>query len=87
MPDADNPSLFGLPLNIDRSCQIVISTQIISQLKILGRTNIQAGSKFDKDIIKKQFKPLWKLWESLKKVGFFKAKLHLLNNFKIFFRI
>jgi dynein heavy chain 2, cytosolic len=68
MPDGDSPNLFGLPLNIDRSCQIVISTQIISQLKILGRTSIEAGSKFDKDVIKKQFKPLWKLWESLKKV-------------------
>lgn len=70
MPEIDTPKFFGLPLNIDRSCQKVISTQIISQLKILGRTNIEmGGNKFDKDVIKKQFRPLWKLWESLRKVS------------------
>lgn len=68
LPDADNPKFFGLPSNIDRSSQIVISNQVISQLKVLKRSNIKIGNKFDKDTIKGQFKPIWKLWEALKKV-------------------
>ena len=52
LPDSDNPKFFGLPLNIDRSCQIVVSNQVISQLKILKRSNNQAGSKFEKDSLK-----------------------------------
>ena len=67
LPEVDFPKFFGLPLNIDRSSQIVISNQVISQLKILKRSNIKIGSKFDKETIKPQFKPLWKLWEALKK--------------------
>ncbi len=66
--DSDTPRFFGLPLNIDRSCQKVISDQIVAQLKVLARSSNQIGSKFDKDEIRKQFKPIWKLWESLKKV-------------------
>ena len=69
MPDSDLPKLFGLPPNIDRSCQIVVSNQIIGQLKILRRSDIKIdGGKFDRDTVKQQFKPLWKLWEALKKV-------------------
>ena len=68
IPDADNPKFFGLPLNIDRSSQIVISNQVVAQLKILKRTNTQSGNKMEKDVLKSQFKPLWKLWEALKKV-------------------
>jgi hypothetical protein len=68
LPDTDNPKFFGLPLNIDRSCQIVVSNQVIAQLKILKRSNNQTGSKFEKDSLKSQFKPIWKLWEALKKV-------------------
>ena len=68
LPDVDFPKFFGLPLNIDRSSQIVISNQVISQLKVLKRSNVKIGSKFDKETIKPQFKPLWKLWEALKKV-------------------
>lgn len=67
LPDTDSPKFFGLPLNIDRSCQIVVSNQVISQLKILKRSDIKIGSKFDKETVKPQFKPIWKLWEALKK--------------------
>ena len=69
LPEIDSPYFFGLPLNIDRSCQIVVSNQVISQLKVIGRSAIQSGSKFDKDTLKAQFKPVWKLWEALKKVS------------------
>ena len=76
LPDVDFPKFFGLPLNIDRSSQIVISNQVIAQLKILKRSNVKIGNKFDKDTIKPQFKPLWKLWEALKKV----EKLFFIKN-------
>jgi hypothetical protein len=29
------------------------------------------GDKFDKELLKPQFKPIWKLWESLKKASLF----------------
>lgn len=67
LPDTDNPRFFGLPLNIDRSAQIVISNQVVAQLKVLKRSNHQSGKKMEKDALKSQFKPLWKLWEALKK--------------------
>ncbi len=70
LPDTDQPKLFGLPLNIDRSSQIVVSNLIINQLKILKRSDIKIDGKFDKDTVKQQFKPVWKLWEALKKVYF-----------------
>lgn len=69
LPDTDQPKLFGLPLNIDRSCQIVVSNLIINQLKVLKRSDIKIDGKFDRDTVKQQFKPLWKLWEALKKVN------------------
>lgn len=71
LPDADSPQFFGLPLNIDRSAQIVISNQVVTQLKVLKRSNNQSGKKMEKDALKSQFKPLWKLWEALKKVKFY----------------
>jgi dynein heavy chain 2 len=68
IPESDNPKFFGLPLNIDRSSQTVISNQVVSQLKVLQRSGTQTGKKLEKDTLKAQFKPLWKLWEALKKV-------------------
>ena len=70
LPETDNPKFFGLPANIDRSSQIVVSSQVITQLKILNRSNVQSGNKIDKESLKGQFKPVWKLWEALKKVNF-----------------
>jgi dynein heavy chain 2 len=70
LPDADMPKLFGLPANIDRSSQIVVSNQIVNQLRVLRRSDIKIDGKFDRETVKQQFKPLWKLWEALKKVSF-----------------
>lgn len=69
LPDADMPKLFGLPANIDRSSQIVVSNQIVNQLRVLRRSDIKIDGKFDRETVKQQFKPLWKLWEALKKVA------------------
>jgi hypothetical protein len=74
LPEVDNPRYFGLPLNIDRSSQIVVSNQVIAQLKILKRSDIKLGQKFDKETVKHQFKPIYKLWEALKKV------IHFMSN-------
>ncbi len=71
LPDSDLPSFFGLPLNIDRSSQIVVSNLVVSQLKVLGRSSAGSEKKMEKDSLKSQFKPLWKLWEALKKVIYF----------------
>lgn len=85
LPETDIPKFFGLPPNIDRSSQIVISNQVIGQLKILKRSNIKLGGKFDKDTVKSQFKPIWKLWEALKKVKrTFLLFYHLRKKFKYF---
>lgn len=68
LPDTDLPNFFGLPLNIDRSSQIVVSNLVVSQLKVLKRSGASSDKKMEKDSLKAQFKPLWKLWEALKKV-------------------
>ena len=38
LPDADTPSLFGLPPNVERSVQRAQSAQVIGQLKKLERS-------------------------------------------------
>ncbi len=68
LSDTDTPKFFGLPANIDRSAQIVLSNQVVAQLKVLKRSsNTLLSSKMRKDVLKSQFKPVWKLWEALKK--------------------
>lgn len=57
LPENDNPLLFGLPTNIDRSVQRFNSTQVISQLK-----SLQAASakelRFDKEKWSQQLGPI-----------------------------
>ncbi len=68
LPEIDAPKFFGLPSNIDRSSQIVVSNLIIGQLKLISRSSSKLeGGKFDKESIRGPFKPVWKLWEALKK--------------------
>ena len=67
LPESDLPKFFGLPPNIDRSTQKVLSSQLISQLNLLKLSDIKMDGKFDKDTVKPRFKPVWKLWEALKK--------------------
>ena len=37
LPEVDFPKFFGLPLNIDRSSQIVLCNQVIAQLKVFEK--------------------------------------------------
>lgn len=64
LPEDDKPSFFGLPANIARSSQRMISSQVISQLRILGRS-ITAGSKFDREIWSNELSPVLNLWKKL----------------------
>ena len=67
LPEFDKPSYFGLPENIERSSQKIISTAVISQLKILKRADVKA-SKFDKDVWANELGPVLNLWKKLNQV-------------------
>ncbi|XP_034521541.1 LOW QUALITY PROTEIN: cytoplasmic dynein 2 heavy chain 1 [Ailuropoda melanoleuca] len=64
LPEDDRPSFFGLPANIARSSQRIISSQVISQLKVLGRS-AAAGCKFDREIWSNELSPVLNLWKKL----------------------
>ncbi|CAI9737451.1 cytoplasmic dynein 2 heavy chain 1-like isoform X1 [Octopus vulgaris] len=64
LPDYNQPSLFGLPENIERSSQKTISNNVIGQLRILMRSDIK-GSKFDKEVWSSELGPILKLWKKL----------------------
>eukprot|EP00118_Oscarella_pearsei_P021037 m.233847 g.233847 ORF g.233847 m.233847 type:complete len:1441 (+) comp40100_c0_seq20:9031-13353(+) len=64
LPDADKPSFFGLPANIERSSQRSVSSQVIGQLKILMRADL-AADKFDKEKWAAQLQPILNLWKRL----------------------
>ncbi|XP_033122293.1 cytoplasmic dynein 2 heavy chain 1-like, partial [Anneissia japonica] len=63
-PENDKPSFFGLPANIERSTQRFISGQVISQLKVLRRLDVEAG-KFDKEKWSSELSPVLSLWKKL----------------------
>ncbi|KAK7812802.1 LOW QUALITY PROTEIN: hypothetical protein U0070_019828, partial [Myodes glareolus] len=64
LPEDDKPSFFGLPANIARSSQRMTSSQVISQLRILGRS-VTAGCKFDREIWSNELSPILNLWKKL----------------------
>ena len=68
LPEFDKPSYFGLPENIERSAQRIISAQVISQLRILQRANVKA-SRFDKEVWATELGPVLNLWKKLNQVG------------------
>lgn len=67
LPEFDKPSYFGLPENIERSAQRIISNQVISQLKVLQRADVKA-SKFDKEIWASELGPVLTQWKKLNTV-------------------
>jgi len=68
LPEFDKPSYFGLPENIERSAQRIVSGQVISQLKVLQRADAKA-SKFDKEIWANELGPILNLWKKLNSVS------------------
>ena len=68
LPEFDKPSYFGLPENIERSAQRIISTQVIAQLRILQRADVKA-SRFDKEVWGNELGPILNLWKNLNQVS------------------
>jgi dynein heavy chain 2 len=71
VPEIDNPDIFGLPVNIDRSVQRFNSNQVILGLKGLAA----AGAKelrFDKEKWTEQLGPICQLWGSIYKADTFR---------------
>ncbi|KAM4566457.1 cytoplasmic dynein 2 heavy chain 1 isoform 3-T3 [Odontesthes bonariensis] len=64
LPEDDRPAFFGLAANIERSSQRIISSQVISQLRILSRS-VAAGSKFDRELWSNGLSPILNLWKKL----------------------
>jgi len=64
--DNDNPSLFGLPNNIDKAVQRYNTQQIINQLKVLASVSSE-NLKFDKEKWGNLLKPIINLWKALNK--------------------
>ncbi|XP_076467409.1 LOW QUALITY PROTEIN: cytoplasmic dynein 2 heavy chain 1-like [Babylonia areolata] len=64
LPEFDKPSYFGLPENIERSAQRILSSQVISQLRVLQRADAKA-SRFDKEVWATQLGPILNLWKKL----------------------
>eukprot|EP00961_Rhodomonas_salina_P167717 2260732-Rhodomonas_salina.1 len=64
MPDVDQPSLFGLPSNIERVIQQANSNRITSQLKTMATAAVAEGG-WDRDRVAGQLQPLLQLWQTL----------------------
>uniref|UniRef100_A0A3Q1BV91 Cytoplasmic dynein 2 heavy chain 1 n=1 Tax=Amphiprion ocellaris TaxID=80972 RepID=A0A3Q1BV91_AMPOC len=64
LPEDDRPAFFGLPANIERSSQRIISSQVISQLRIVSRS-VATGSKFDRELWSNGLSPILNLWKML----------------------
>uniref|UniRef100_A0A8C4HEE2 Cytoplasmic dynein 2 heavy chain 1 n=1 Tax=Dicentrarchus labrax TaxID=13489 RepID=A0A8C4HEE2_DICLA len=64
LPEDDRPAFFGLPANIERSSQRIISSQVISQLRVLSRS-VATGSKFDRELWSNGLSPVLYLWKKL----------------------
>uniref|UniRef100_A0A8C4HES0 Cytoplasmic dynein 2 heavy chain 1 n=1 Tax=Dicentrarchus labrax TaxID=13489 RepID=A0A8C4HES0_DICLA len=68
LPEDDRPAFFGLPANIERSSQRIISSQVISQLRVLSRS-VATGSKFDRELWSNGLSPVLYLWKKLNQVS------------------
>ena len=64
LPENDDPEMFGLPLNVDRSVQRYISSQVL--LKLNGIYSISSDTKkFDKAVWTEKLSPLLDMWNSI----------------------
>ena len=66
VPEFDNPLLFGLPTNIDRSVQRFNSTSVINQLKQLSAVSAEE-LRFDKAKWTQSLGPICQMWQSIYK--------------------
>ena len=66
VPEADIPSMFGLPANIDRSVQRFNSSAVIASLKQLAAVGAEE-LRFDKAKWTQKLGPICELWSNLYK--------------------
>lgn len=66
LPEVDNPKIFGLPTNIDRSVQRFNSNQVITQLNSLAAVSA-AELRFDKEKWTETLGPLLQMWTNIYK--------------------
>lgn len=71
VPELDNPEIFGLPTNIDRSVQRFNSNLVIKELKNLALASVQK-LRFDKEKWTEQLGPICTLWTNVYKPDIFK---------------
>ncbi|CAF93625.1 unnamed protein product, partial [Tetraodon nigroviridis] len=64
LPEDDRPAFFGLPANIERSSQRIVSSQVISQLRVLSRS-VATGLKFDRELWSNGLSPILHLWKKI----------------------
>eukprot|EP01116_Phalansterium_solitarium_P024803 TRINITY_DN91_c0_g1_i2.p1 TRINITY_DN91_c0_g1~~TRINITY_DN91_c0_g1_i2.p1 ORF type:complete len:4088 (+),score=2028.04 TRINITY_DN91_c0_g1_i2:171-12434(+) len=64
MSDSDNPGMFHLPGNIDRSLQRANSALVVAQLKVLA-ASAGEGSRFNREVWAAQLAPILALWTKL----------------------
>ena len=64
LPENDEPQMFGLPLNVDRSVQRYVSTQVIMKLNSIYSISSDM-QKFDKNSWSEKLSPLLNMWKSL----------------------
>eukprot|EP00899_Mesostigma_viride_P029629 jgi/Mesvir1/9851/Mv22388-RA.1 len=64
LPEADSPSYFTLPANIDRAAQQANGEAVIRQLKAMS-VSTSAERSFDREQWSKTLAPILKVWEKL----------------------
>ncbi|CAL4059761.1 unnamed protein product, partial [Meganyctiphanes norvegica] len=64
LPEEDDATYFGLPVNIERSWQRIVSSQVINQLKVLMRST-ELAERFDREKWHSQLSPVLNLWKKL----------------------
>ena len=64
LPENDDPEMFGLPLNVDRSVQRYISTQVLLKLNSIYSMSSDMN-KFDKALWTEKLSPLLNMWKSI----------------------
>ena len=64
IPENDNPEMFGLPLNVDRSVQRYVSTQVL--LKLNSFYSISSDmQKFNKTLWAEKLAPILQMWKNI----------------------
>jgi dynein heavy chain 2 len=64
IPENDNPEMFGLPLNVDRSVQRYVSTQVLLKLNSLYSMSSDM-QKLNKALWAEKLTPVLNMWKSI----------------------